>query len=165
MAWYKHLSRERETSRFAKRVAVVSLKKSNFSYPSGVVKGTVSVPRGPFDMPAKKTKSIRPPKVLNERPNGTQGLKQSQKNKIIYAQWQRASDRRRFHPAGQNAWPSSVYGAAAQLLKNTTPPKFSTSSLPCVDRQIRRSVMFAKKKAGTAYHKKKRRTWRSNIHC
>lgn len=158
MSWLRHLPKgERETSRFAKGVAFVSPKKSFYSNPPAVVKGLETSPRARFEIASKTAIRNRPPMVLNERPRKNQ-------NSIIFAQWQRASDRRRFHPAGQNAWPSNVYGAAA-LLKATTPPKFATSALPCVDRKVRREVLFAKKKAGTAYYKKKRRTWRSNIHC
>lgn len=157
MAWWHHLPiREREPSRFAKRTAFVSQKNNFRSNPPAVVKGLETRPRTRLEVASKTADRIRPPMVLNERP-------QESKNKIIFAQWQRASDRRRYHPAGQNAWPSNVFGAAA-LLKKTTPPKFVTSALPCVDRKVRREVMFAKKKAGRSY-KKKRRTWRSNIHC
>lgn len=156
MSWFRHIPRERETSRFAKGAAFVSRPKSFYSSPPVAVKGLESSPRARFEIASKKVQT----------PSAYAASKRApiDKNKIIFAQWQRASDRRRFHPAGQMAWPSNVYGASA-LLKKTTPPKFSTSALPCVDRQIRRQVMFAKKKAGTAYHKKKRRTWRSNIHC
>lgn len=156
MPFFRHLSRERESSRFAKRAAVVSQTKGFYSSPPVAVKGPSPGPRLRFDIVSKKAQLHS---ALVEKQRAL-----IDKNKIIYAQWLRASDRRRFHPAGQNAWPSNVFGAAA-LLKKTTPSKFETSALPCVDRQIRRQVMFAKKKAGTAYYKKKRRTWRSNIHC
>lgn len=87
------------------------------------------------------------------------------------------SDKRRFNPSGKDH-ASTIYGTAARLTgvrhmlghslnANSWVPSFLMPQhvVPCVERMVRREVMFAKKKAGVGYRTKKRRTWQSGIPC
>lgn len=61
---------------------------------------------------------------------------------------------------GTDAWLKwNVKGALRQVVRNPF------LALPCVDRMVRREVMFAKKKAGKGYRKPHRRGPLSNIGC
>lgn len=92
-------------------------------------------------------------------------------NRLI--QSPRSDDRRRSSPsAGSDRWPSTINGSAAQLQvsnlinRGSWLPVFSSVyALPCVDRHVRRGVMFAKKKAGKGYRRRKRRNPYSGVQC
>lgn len=78
-----------------------------------------------------------------------------------------------FNPTGKD-YASTVYGTVARLSgwtnvvsENTWVPVFARPSavLPCIQRVVRREVMFAKQHAGKGYHTKKRRNWSSGVPC
>jgi len=79
------------------------------------------------------------------------------------------SDRRQFNPSGSD-FASTIYGGFAQIGKKpriSGLPAFmnSWSVIPCIERIVRREVMFARHKAGKGYHSRKRRTWASGVPC
>lgn len=79
------------------------------------------------------------------------------------------SDKRRFDPTGKDH-ASTIYGTTARLasfLKPGFSPGFVAplTTIPCIQRLVRREVMFAKGKARRGYHTRKRRTWSSGIPC
>lgn len=140
--------------------------KSSSKEPEGSVKDYAASPRSVFDKPSQTADRIRPkvfrtPEQLARRQRLSEAAAKS-----TYAQWKRAEDRRRFHPAGKDAQPSNIFGASAEFnnrAKNA--PKFFAEALPCIDRVVRRQVMFALNRAGKGHRKPKRRTWRSLIPC
>lgn len=73
----------------------------------------------------------------------------------------RAVDRRRYSPVGSLLWPSTLVGAPARIKYS----KFQAATDFCVDRQTRRQVLFAKRKAGRGSHKRKRRGPFSSMRC
>lgn len=87
--------------------------------------------------------------------------------------WPRAEDNRRTSPVQRSdRRASSVTGALARIQNNRLEgsqwlPVFGNpaSALPCVDRRVKREVMFAKKKAGRAYRTRKRRSPYSSYRC
>lgn len=80
------------------------------------------------------------------------------------------ADKRQFNPTGYD-FASTLYGGFATIGKRLTLksalPRFhmSYSVIPCIERHVRREVMFAKKKAGRGYRTPKRRTWASGVPC
>lgn len=76
---------------------------------------------------------------------------------------------------GRNVNPRTIYGTEAWIgipfpkswTRTGTVPRFvsKTISLPCVERSVRREVMFAKKKAGKGYRVRHRRHPFSEIWC
>lgn len=85
-----------------------------------------------------------------------------------------AVDKRQYNPTGQDGLVSTIYGTLARMgavhargpnvgwLPNVHIP---TSVVPCIQRAVRREVMFALGLAGRGYHKKKRRTESSGVPC
>lgn len=83
------------------------------------------------------------------------------------------SDNRRFDPSGRDrsvrtadTLPVSV-GASPKNINRTRfqpHPMSLTAALPCVRRTVRREVIMAKY-GGGASHRRKRRTWTSDIGC
>lgn len=83
------------------------------------------------------------------------------------------SDKRQYNPTGKE-FASTKYGTIARL-QNVTHrltaaawvPAFVTGSavIPCVQRLLRREVMFALGKAGRGYRVRHRRTWSSGVPC
>lgn len=85
-----------------------------------------------------------------------------------------ASDKRRFNPMGEHGFASTIYGTlVGKEVINARGPRLGwvpnvrmpTSVVPCIQRAVRREVMFALGLAGRGYHKKKRRTESSGIPC
>lgn len=85
------------------------------------------------------------------------------------------SDKRRYDPTGKDH-ASTIYGTAARIsgvanialgLRDTFNPVFLNprNVVPCVQRSVRRQVMFAKNFAGVGYRVKHRRTWASEVPC
>lgn len=85
------------------------------------------------------------------------------------------ADKRQFNPTGKD-FASTIYGTTARLTgwtnvaagaRSAWSPMFVTPGqvVPCVQRSVRRQVMFAKRFAGVGYHSKKRRTWASEVPC
>jgi len=80
-----------------------------------------------------------------------------------------ATDRRFFNPVGHD-WPYTVSGTAGRLSGFASPDgralfKSAVHLIPCVQRAVRRSVLFAKGKGGKGYHTKKRRNSNSGVPC
>lgn len=85
------------------------------------------------------------------------------------------SDMRRFNPTGRD-YAATTTGNLARLsgwtniragLADTWKPVFRSPSMviPCIQRDIKRQVMFAKGFARKGYHSKKRRSWASEVPC
>lgn len=84
-----------------------------------------------------------------------------------------AGDKRHFNPTGKE-FASTIYGTVApvtSVVDALNPSSWVQSfvaplkTLPCVQRVVRREVMFARGSAGRGYHTPKRRTWASGIPC
>ena len=75
-------------------------------------------------------------------------------------------DKRRYDPTGK-AYASLTSGNIAKLsLRGWSQVfRFPAVTIPCVQRNVRRQVMFAKGFGGRGYRGKKRRTWSSDIPC
>lgn len=82
-------------------------------------------------------------------------------------------DKRRFNPTGKD-YASTIYGTLARLSgvphalhSAQWQAKFLNPSkvIPCIQRTVRREVMFARRHAGRGYHTPKRRTWASGVPC
>lgn len=76
-------------------------------------------------------------------------------------------DKRRYNPTGK-AFASTIHGYRATFRPlDSWLPAFANPSqvIPCVQRKMRREVMFAKDRAGRGYKAKKRRTWSSGVPC
>lgn len=78
-----------------------------------------------------------------------------------------------YNPAGKD-YANTIYGTAARITgwtqvvgKNNWQPRFARPSavLPCIQRLVRREVMFAQRHAGKGYRVKHRRNWSSGIPC
>lgn len=74
-----------------------------------------------------------------------------------------------FNPTGKD-FASTVYGTIARIAVGPVAewiPIFENPQrvVPCVQRDVRRQVMFAKRLAGIGHKTKKRRTWSSGIGC
>lgn len=83
------------------------------------------------------------------------------------------SDKRRFDPTGKD-YAKTIAGTSALVSSVVNPLRPSSwtqqfvnpmQTIPCVQRLVRREVMFAKKSAGHGYRTPKRRTWASGIPC
>lgn len=83
------------------------------------------------------------------------------------------SDKRRYNPTGKD-FASTIYGTLARL--SGVPHALHsarwqaqflnpTKVIPCIQRTVRKEVMFAKKHAGKGYRTPKRRTWASGVPC
>lgn len=97
--------------------------------------------------------------ALNDRRGSSQKVQAAAANKSYY------------NPTGKD-FASTIFGTAARLSGFTQLGESWTRSflnpsavLPCIQRSIRREVMFAKKHAGKGYRVKHRRTWSSGIPC
>lgn len=80
-----------------------------------------------------------------------------------------SQDGRSYNPSDMS-WPNTASGTAARLSSFTSvdgKPQLRRKSalLPCIQRVVRRSVMFAVKRAGRGYHTKKRYNSNSWIDC
>lgn len=80
-----------------------------------------------------------------------------------------ASDMRQYNPTGKD-FALNRSGTVARLaarLQGLYFPHFKHLStvLPCIERAVRREVLFAKGKGGKGYKKPKRRTWSSGVPC
>lgn len=78
-----------------------------------------------------------------------------------------AGDKRRYNPTGK-AFASTVHGYRATFRPlDSWLPAFANPSqvIPCIQRKMRREVMFAKDRAGKGYRSRKRRTWSSGVPC
>lgn len=100
---------------------------------------------------------LRAQQELYERQRSEQKVQPAAGNKSYY------------NPTGRD-YAASKYGGMARLsgwLVSGFMPRFKNpaSVLPCVERLVRREVLFANKKAGKGYHTRKRRTWSSGIPC
>lgn len=82
------------------------------------------------------------------------------------------SDRRQFNPT--EPFPSTIYGTSARFVNNLSRlpralavAKFAVSGsvIPCIERMVRREVLFAKGKGGVGYKTPKRRNEFSGIPC
>lgn len=82
------------------------------------------------------------------------------------------SDRRQYNPT--EPFPSTVYGTAARFVHNLSRlpgaisvAKFAVSGnvIPCIERAVRREVLFALGKGGKGYKTPKRRNEFSGIPC
>lgn len=82
-------------------------------------------------------------------------------------------DKRHYNPTGKD-FASTIYGTIARLTNWTNVTSghefkrgfaHARQVLPCIQRNIRKEVMFAKGHAGKGYHSKKRRTWASGVPC
>lgn len=81
-------------------------------------------------------------------------------------------DRRVFHPLGVNAPASLIDGRPADIVTGQSLRSYQVqafkrpgTTVPCVQRSVRKEVMFALRKAGRGYKVKHRRSWHSNIGC
>lgn len=81
------------------------------------------------------------------------------------------SDRRQFNPTGKE-FAATRYGTIARLnpwVQTAAQAAIGFarpwSVIPCVQRSVRREVMFATGKAGKGYHTPKRRNWASGVPC
>jgi len=85
-----------------------------------------------------------------------------------------AADKRQYNPTGKD-FASTIYGTIARITNWTNVGdsgahfqrgfQHASQVIPCVQRDVRRQVMFAKNKAGHGYHTKKSRTWASGVPC
>lgn len=97
-----------------------------------------------------------------------------------YAQEKALRDARKSSPSGANKsyynptgkdFASTIYGQIAGLHNKDLNAgwvqvfKNPSQVVPCIERHVRRSVMFAKGHAGKGWHTKKRRTWSSGVPC
>jgi hypothetical protein len=77
-------------------------------------------------------------------------------------------DKRRYNPTGKD-FAARTSGVVASLVlpSHAWQQVFRNpgSVIPCIQRDIRRQVMFASRTAGIGYRKKKRRTWSSGVPC
>lgn len=78
-------------------------------------------------------------------------------------------DMRRYSPMGKD-FAQNVFGSIARIGMFTDRrgrPKFANAFavVPCIERLIRREVLFAKGKGGKGYRTPKRRTWASGVPC
>lgn len=76
-------------------------------------------------------------------------------------------DKRRYNPTGKD-FASTIHGYRATFRPlESWLPAFAnvTEVIPCIQRKVRREVMFAKDRAGRGYKAKKRRTWASGVPC
>lgn len=71
------------------------------------------------------------------------------------------ADRRLFHPE-RGAHASTIYGTPAMAVAGHF---LGSLAYPCVQRTMRRQVMFAAGHAGKGYRTRKRRTWTSSVEC
>lgn len=83
------------------------------------------------------------------------------------------SDKRHYDPTGKD-YASTIYGTVApvtSVVHALNPGTWVQSfvaplkTMPCVQRMVRREVMFARGSAGRGYHAPKRRSWASGIPC
>lgn len=77
------------------------------------------------------------------------------------------ADMRQFNPTGKN-FAYTIHGNRAALRTGVrTWQRFfmPLAVVPCIQRKMRREVMFANKKAGSGYRSRKRRNWASGIPC
>lgn len=82
------------------------------------------------------------------------------------------ADRRQYHPERKDYTGSTIFGTAARLSDRVAAaagvmPAFfrATAVVPCIQRAMKKEVMFAKGYAGKGYHTRKRRTSSSGIPC
>lgn len=82
------------------------------------------------------------------------------------------ADRRQYNPfesvfKSVFGTPARVGGSADKLSGAHWLPKFvhPQSVVPCIQRMVRREVMFARNKAGRGYHSPKHRSWASGVPC
>lgn len=77
-------------------------------------------------------------------------------------------DKRQYNPTGKsfaartNGVIASIINSPVNWVRVFANP---TSVIPCIQRNVRREVMFAKGRAGKGYRTKKRRTWQSGVPC
>lgn len=97
--------------------------------------------------------------ALNDRRGSSRNVSPSGGNKSF------------FNPTGKD-FASTIAGTAARLSGWTQLGESWTRSfldrsrvLPCIQRSVRREVMFAKKYAGKGYRVRHRRSWASGIPC
>lgn len=80
------------------------------------------------------------------------------------------ADRRQYTPYPTVDFASTVFGTAARfgaVVGRHAVPKFrmAYAVIPCIERLVRREVLFAKGKGGKGYHTRKRRSWASGVPC
>lgn len=80
------------------------------------------------------------------------------------------ADRRQYTPYPTVDFASTVFGTAARfgavLGRHALPRfRFASAVIPCIERLVRREVLFAKGKGGRGYHTRKRRSWSSGVPC
>lgn len=111
-------------------------------------------------------------KVAREQTVSRPSIPVSSRNKaqaaIPSASVATATDRRFFHPLGDWRPMKTIFGSsAAHFLKHGLRGQFSHPSIaiPCVQRAVKREVMFALKKAGKGHRTRKRRNFQSLMDC
>lgn len=87
-----------------------------------------------------------------------------------FVQVDRADDARRSFVRRSDRWPSTLSGGPARVANARAVPARAFARpwtvTACVERHVRREVLFAKRRAGGAGSRKaKRRTWRSEFRC
>lgn len=106
---------------------------------------------------------------LRSRQLALENQRQQARQKVKAA----ASDRRQFNFEGKG-FASTLFGTKARVGGVVNPlrgsswlPSFinPSSVVPCIERMVRREVLFAKGKGGRGYHSPKRRTWASGVPC
>lgn len=78
------------------------------------------------------------------------------------------ADKRRYDPTGKD-YAVTRHGVVAKLVLPATSWvrvfRNPLVTVPCVQRSMRREVMFARRKAGKGYRSPKRKTWASGVPC
>lgn len=153
--YFRHV--ERDTNAIARRR--LSQRDKEFNIPRSVLYDEV-LDRHKFDLDIKRSivPALEPRKIVNReivrRQRGQEHGRPSN------------TDRRAYHPE-RGYVGSDVYGKPARVEMGVRgkPAYVSLAAFPCVQRSIRREVMFAKRKAGKGYKKRKRRTDNSDTEC
>lgn len=150
------VDRERDFPSEIPNPSVVSrLKNERFSLSRRLVKGELVRPSGRYepDRNEANAPSSAPPLVA---PSDFDDVERPSQD-----------DGRRYSPSGSRRWPSTLSGSPAPLVIGSRwLPVFASSMvIPCVERRVRREVLFARKKAGRGYRTRKRRNVWSTIGC
>jgi len=146
-------------------------KKKQSSVPQGTVKGRLS--RGPYaasiaaqlagihnELDWNDTAKVKKYRLLRQSQADSRPSKPT------------GGDKRHFDPTGKDhaatfAGTLARTTGVSNLLSAGWNPHFLRQAqvIPCVQRMVRKEVMFAKQKAGHGYHTKKRRNFLSGIPC
>lgn len=161
---YEHTTREREPSRFASRDPRLSL--------GALVEHERFLHE--LDESVAERQHSQGERQQARFQSDLRREQERRKNEQIYRQWRSrpsGSDRRLYHPDGDSAPAVDVVGRVAGMASASWASSAArvfvnpSSVIPCIQRAVRREVMFAFKKAGHGHHKKKRRNWMSEVPC